>query len=107
MSVPEAETEDEAGPDTAEAACELCGQVRPLTFHHLIPRHVHRKKRFQREYTRAEMRSRGLSVCRICHDGIHNLIPDEKELARTYNTREKLLANERVARHVAWSRKQR
>src|SRR5262245_44139411 len=80
--------EDDDWPERAEAACELCGQVRFLTFHHLIPRHVHKKKRFQREYSRAEMRSRGLMICRTCHNGIHDIIPDEKELARTYNTRD-------------------
>jgi 5-methylcytosine-specific restriction endonuclease McrA len=107
MSDDEMEADFDENDDEAQTACALCGQVRLLTFHHLIPRQVHKKKRFKREYTRAEMRTRGLMVCRICHDGIHDLIPDEKRLAREYNTLEKLLEHEGVAKHVAWSRKQR
>ena len=87
--------------------CELCGREKPLTEHHLIPRAVHGKKRFQKLFTKEEMTHRRISVCRQCHKGIHRLIPDEKELARDYNTKEALLADERVAKHVAWVAKQR
>ncbi|MFO0959643.1 MAG: hypothetical protein U0800_19780 [Isosphaeraceae bacterium] len=93
------------GPE--EGACALCGRDQPLTFHHLIPRHVHRKKRFQRMHTRAEMRSRGVMLCRLCHDAVHHLIPDEKELARSYNTLESLREHPGIARHVGWARKQK
>ncbi len=92
--------ERKAGP------CELCGRAgQELTFHHLIPRHCHRKKRFRARYSVAEMRSRGLWICRPCHGGIHDLIPDEKELGWTYNSRESLLTHEGVRRHVEWVRK--
>ncbi|ADV62322.1 hypothetical protein Isop_1739 [Isosphaera pallida ATCC 43644] len=87
--------------------CELCGRSQPLTFHHLIPRAVHRKPRFKAEFTRREMNHRGLWLCTLCHQGIHCLIPDEKELARSFNTREALLAHPGVARHVAWAKKQK
>jgi len=87
--------------------CALCGRDRPLTFHHLIPRAVHARKRFRRKFTREEMKTRGILVCRKCHSGIHDLIPDEKVLAESYNTVESLLAHEGVAKHVAWVRKQR
>ena len=53
------------------------------------------------------MHSRGILICRKCHSGIHDLIPDEKVLAETYNTVESLLAHEGIARHVAWVKKQR
>jgi len=42
-----------------------------------------------------------------CHKGIHRIIPDEKELAKDFNTKELLMADERIARHVAWVAKQR
>ncbi len=86
--------------------CEFCGRNKPLTFHHLIPRKVHDKRRFLRRYTKSEMRTRGLYLCRACHSGIHDLI-DEKELGERFNTKEDLLAHEGVARHVAWVARQK
>lgn len=90
-----------------DGPCELCGRLKPLSFHHLIPRHCHRKPRYRRRYTLDEMRRRGLYLCSLCHGGIHDLIPDEDELGARYNTRESLLAHEGVARHVEWARKQK
>lgn len=86
--------------------CALCGRQQPLTFHHLIPKAVHGKKRFQKRHTKQEMRSRGIHVCRLCHSGIHDLIP-EKELAEKFTTREALLEHPAVAKHIAWVKKQR
>src|SRR4051794_38201534 len=75
--------------------CELCGRSgKALTFHHLIPRHCHRKRRFRKRFTIDEMRDRGLWLCRPCHGGIHDLIADEKVLGWQYSTRELLLAHE-------------
>ncbi len=88
--------------------CELCGRPgQALTKHHLIPRAVHTKKRFVNRFGKKEMRERGLMICRLCHSGLHDLFPDEKELADKYYTRELLLANEGVMRHIAWVRKQK
>jgi hypothetical protein len=88
--------------------CELCDRPgKILTFHHLIPRHCHRKKRFRNRFSTAEMRSSGLWLCGACHGGIHDLIPDEKILGWTYNTRERLLAHDGVRKHVDWVRKQK
>ena len=88
-------------------ACELCGRRVKLTFHHLIPCRVHRRSRFVRRHGKQEMQTRGLFLCSLCHNGIHDLIPDEKTLAESYNTRELLLAHEGIARHVAWAAKQK
>jgi hypothetical protein len=85
----------------------MCGQERVLTKHHLIPCAVHSKGRFQKRHKKKEMQQRGINVCKLCHDGIHDLIPDEKELAEKYNTLEALLADERIQRHIKWSRKQK
>ena len=87
--------------------CQLCGRDRPLTKHHLIPRAVHRKRRFLKRYSRAEMHERSIMICRACHSGIHDLIEDEKQLAEEFNTLESLLAHEGLQRHIAWVRKQK
>jgi hypothetical protein len=88
--------------------CELCGRAgKSLTFHHLIPRHCHRKRRFRKRFAVDEMRDRGLWLCRGCHGGIHDLIEDEKDLGWNYNTKELLLAHEGVSKHVEWVKKQK
>lgn len=87
--------------------CELCARQKPLTEHHLIPRAVHGKKFFLKRFSKEEMTHRRISICRQCHRGIHRIIPDEKELARHYNTKESLMADEGIARHVKWVAKQR
>lgn len=86
--------------------CELCGRDKPLTFHHLIPKAVHSKKRYQKRHTKDELRSLGIHVCRLCHSGIHDLIT-ERELADSFTTREALLEHEGLARHIAWVKKQK
>jgi 5-methylcytosine-specific restriction endonuclease McrA len=93
--------------DRGSGRCELCGRDVALTFHHLIPRKVHGKKRFLRRHGKPAMQRRGLYVCKLCHKGIHTIIPDEKELAESYNTKELLLAHEGIARHVKWAAKQK
>lgn len=45
-------------------------------------------------------------ICRLCHDGIHDLFT-EQELADTYNTKEALLAEPRLRKHIRWVRKQK
>ena len=89
------------------AICELCGRDKKLTEHHLIPRAVHTKKRYIRRFGKEEMRSRKLLVCKLCHDGIHDLVEDEKKLADDFNTQELLLEDERIQKHIEWVRKQK
>lgn len=85
--------------------CELCNRAIPLTFHHLIPRKMHRRPRFKKAYTRDEL-NQGIWVCQACHRGIHKLF-DEMTLARDFNTLDKLLADPAVQKHIAWVGKQR
>ena len=80
--------------------CEMCGREMELTFHHLIPRTLHKNKWFKKNFTREEMNT-GIDVCRDCHNAIHKFIP-EKELGRNYNTKEKLLGHEKVFGFVKW-----
>ena len=70
--------------------CELCQSEDAYNFHHFIPRTLHTNKWFKRRYTRQEMQQ-GIEVCKSCHSAIHDLIPDEKELGRNYNTKKKTL----------------
>ncbi len=86
--------------------CELCGRDKPLTFHHLIPKAMHGKKRFQKRHTKQELHTRGLNICRLCHNGLHDLLT-ERELAEQFNSRELLLEHPGVAKHVAWKRKKK
>lgn len=88
-------------------ACELCERDKPLSFHHLIPKAVHTKKKFINRFGKEEMLRRGLDLCKLCHDGIHDLIPSEKELAESFNTKELLLENEAIVKHIAWVKKQK
>lgn len=85
--------------------CELCGRQVPLTFHHLVPRKMHRRPRFQKHFTREQLNT-GIWVCQACHRGIHKLY-DEMTLARDLNTLAKLQDDPAVQRHVAWVGKQR
>ena len=71
---------------SVKGECPFCGRSLPLTFHHLIPKKMHRRKRFKRLYERADL-ARGIYLCRDCHDGIHTAY-SERELA------------ERLARHM-------
>jgi hypothetical protein len=87
--------------------CELCGRAARLTFHHLVPRKVHKRTRYIQRHGRDAMRSTGLWLCKLCHSGIHTIIPNEKVLAESYYTKELLLGHEGIARHVAWARKQK
>ncbi|MBN2294166.1 MAG: hypothetical protein JXM70_17195 [Pirellulales bacterium] len=88
---------------TSSDLCELCNCAPPHNFHHLIPRTLHSNKWFKKRYTREQMQA-GLWLCKVCHGAIHDQIPSEKELGRNFNTKEKLLAHEQIARFVQWRR---
>ncbi|WP_462379303.1 hypothetical protein [Pseudomonas sp. Marseille-QA0892] len=82
-------------------ACELCGRAAELTRHHLIPRSLHDKPYVQKRFDRRERITSTLWVCRPCHDAIHRRF-SEKELALSFNSREALLADERLRAFVEW-----
>lgn len=72
-----------------------------LTRHHLIPKHLHRKPRFQKLFGKEALITRTLWVCRPCHNAIHKAA-SEYELGLHYNTRDKLLELEELSSFVAW-----
>ncbi len=95
-----------SGRRKAYAACELCGRNTVLSFHHLIPRKNHRKRRFKKSFTREDLKTRGLRLCSLCHCQIHRFY-SEDELGTRLNTREALLQEPEMQRFLKWARKQR
>lgn len=85
-------------------SCALCGLERPLSFHHLIPKKNHRNKWFRKRFTREEMNTRGIYVCRPCHSYVHKVL-SEKELGRAFTTRAALLGHPLIQRFVAFQQK--
>ena len=94
-------------PSADHPPCVLCGRrtKRGTTEHHLIPRTCHGNKWFKKRFTRQQLQLT-ISVCHECHDAIHRLFPDEKELGRTHNTVAALRQHDGFARFLAWVRKQ-
>lgn len=88
--------------------CALCGRHLKggSSRHHLIPRACHRRTWFRNRYTK-EVLQTTVEVCRDCHNAIHELIPDERELGRSYFTIELLQSHPAIARYLTWVRKQK
>ena len=105
MRFPPNKKTNETGAKSKWGPCALCGRRGALTFHHLIPRKLHRRPRFKKYYARAEL-ARGIDICRLCHDGIHALY-DEMTLAQSLRTFDDLKKDPRIRRHAAWVRKQK
>ena len=85
--------------------CELCGRDAALSFHHLIPRKAHRRKRFKKLFSKQHL-ARGIKICQLCHRGIHRFY-DEMTLATELETKEKLIADPVIQKHVSWVKKQK
>ncbi|KAJ3357903.1 hypothetical protein GGF32_000793 [Allomyces javanicus] len=99
--------EDDGEEEGEPGTCELCarGPMR-LSFHHLIPKKVH-KKMFKRGlYSKEEMHTRGAMLCRQCHSAVHRFF-DHETLATQYATVAALLGAEEVQRWVAFQSKQK
>jgi len=73
--------------------------------HHLIPKKLHRRAFYRKKFDR-ETLNRGVNICRLCHDGIHDLY-DEMQLAKQFSSAETLLADEALQRHFAWVAKKK
>lgn len=86
-------------------ACALCGAERPLSFHHLIPRKLHRRDFFRKNFSRLELAA-GIDLCRLCHDAVHDRF-DEMTLGRKLNSLEALRAEASLREHVAWAARQK
>ncbi|WP_415898782.1 hypothetical protein [Neptuniibacter sp. QD48_11] len=87
------------------AECPLCKRTLLLTFHHLIPKKMHRRYYFSKRYSREEL-NRGINICRCCHDAVHRAF-DEMTLAKEYHSLGQLLSSSKIQRHIEWASKQR
>jgi len=75
--------------------CQICQRETPqehLEKHHLVPRSKHGAK------------IEGIFVCIDCGNMVHKLFTN-KQLAKEYNTLEKLLENEKINKWIEWVRK--
>ena len=90
---------------TRAGECPLCQRTTALTFHHLIPKKMHRRSFFKKTYKREQL-AIGIYICRQCHNGIH-LLFDEMTLGKHFNTVEKLLLDEPLQKHFRWVARQR
>lgn len=88
-----------------EGECPLCLRHTFLTFHHLIPKKMHRRTFFKKQFSKAEL-AVGVDICRKCHDGIHRTY-NEMELAKQFSTLESLKADEKLQAHFEWVAKQK
>jgi hypothetical protein len=84
--------------------CQLCCREIKLTFHHLIPRKMHRRPRFKKHYSQAAL-NEGVMVCYDCHRAIHRF-HDEMTLARDLHTLALLKADPALQKHIQWVSKQ-
>lgn len=88
----------------AAGYCPLCHRYTRLTFHHLIPRKMHRRTFFRKHFSREQLNA-GVAVCRQCHDGIHRFYT-EMELAKQFNSVSRLQQDDKLARYFNWVSKQ-
>lgn len=90
---------------TRQSHCELCKRRALLTFHHLIPRKMHRRQHFRKKYAKQELLA-GINICQLCHRGLHKLY-DEMTLAKEFSDLDKILNDENIQKHVSWVKKQK
>jgi len=89
----------------SQHTCALCERERPLTFHHLIPKKVHKKSILLKQFSKDQMHTLGILVCSDCHKTIHKHI-SHIDLGKHYNTREALLEHPEIGKFVKWVSRQ-
>ncbi|MEC9170571.1 MAG: hypothetical protein VX551_14405 [Pseudomonadota bacterium] len=85
--------------------CPCCNRETRLTYHHLIPRKMHKRTYFKKHFSKAELQD-GIYICRQCHSGIHRFY-DEMTLAKHYFNLQRLLADAQLSSFFHWVSKQR
>ncbi|WP_036483392.1 hypothetical protein [Myxosarcina sp. GI1] len=85
--------------------CPFCKRDVNLTFHHLIPKKMHRREYFKKKYSK-ECLNEGIDICRLCHNGIHDLY-DEMRLAKEFNSVDILKQDKSLQKHFSWVGKQK
>lgn len=85
--------------------CLLCARKVDLTFHHLIPKKMHRRTYFKKHFTKQELAS-GIDICRLCHTGLHKTYT-EMALAKSFFNIERIKADQQLQAHFLWVSKQK
>jgi hypothetical protein len=86
---------------TRPDACELCERDWvPLTYHHLIPRSTHDKVLKRGWHEEWEL-NKVAWLCSACHRCVHRVASNE-ELARYWDTVEKLKEREDIQKFTGW-----
>ena len=85
--------------------CPLCARTTKLTFHHLIPKKMHRRTFFRKNYSKEALNA-GINICRQCHNGIHKAY-DEMTLAKQFTSLSIIKTDAKLHRHFAWVAKQK
>ncbi len=80
--------------------CVMCQRETTLTFHHLIPKTLHKRNWYQNRYTEEELNS-GIDICYSCHEAIHDFL-SEKDLGRHFNTLDLLLKHPKIMKFIRW-----
>ncbi|GMI44819.1 hypothetical protein TrCOL_g6640 [Triparma columacea] len=99
------------------SSCDMCERHMKLTFHHLIPKELHRKyikkNRLPSNLTAepgfkmgAFLGNFGAYLCRPCHSAVHRCEPN-RALAEEYNTIDRLLAHPKIGAWAAFNSKQK
>ena len=85
--------------------CPTCNRSTHLSFHHFMPRKVHRRSYFKKNFSKTEL-NEGVSLCNQCHRAVHKFY-DEMHLAKHLNSLELLQSNEELTKHFEWLAKQK
>ena len=85
--------------------CPLCQRTCELSFHHLIPKKLHRRTHYKKHYSKEEL-NHGVDICRLCHNGLHALY-DEMTLAKCFSTLEEIISDRDLSKHTNWVKKQK
>ena len=85
--------------------CPLCLRTLPLTFHHLVPVSLRRRRQVRARFSPEELRE-GVLLCRDCHSAVHHFVPNKELAARRYGL-EELRAVPELAKWVVWARRQK
>ena len=91
--------------DSPDEQCALYERERFLTFHHLVPKKVHKRSQVLRLFSKEEMHTLGLWLCSDCHSTVHRHI-DHLVLALNYHSKEALLGHPEIEKFVNWVAKQ-
>ena len=88
------------------SCCETCNRIVALSFHHLIPKKVHKKASIKKLHGGIDFDHHGVWVCRDCHKKIHKLF-DHFTLGVEYYSLSRLRSSVEFRKFLSWVRKQK